>query len=83
MVDTTILHCGFIDCTSLSFSYDVMGRVTVSYTVVHNTPDFCYVEVINAGGQVFSGEVTFMSMNQIQGASGWYETHVTLITTTN
>ena len=83
MSDTTILNCGFIDCTSISFSYDIMGRVTVSYTVVHNSPDFCYAEVIEAGTRTFSGEVTSMSMNQITGTVGWYETHVTLITTTN
>jgi hypothetical protein len=83
MADTLNLSCGFIDCTSLSFNYDVMGLVTVSYTVVHNIADFCYSEVIIAGTRIFSGEVIDMSMNQIAGTSGWYETHVTLITTTN
>lgn len=80
---TTSLGCGFIDCTSLSFTYDIMGRVTVSYTVIHESADFCYVKSISAGGQTFVGEVTAMSLNQIIGTSGWYETHVTLITTTN
>lgn len=80
---TTTMSCGFIDCTSLSFSYDIMGRVTVSYTTIHQSPDFCYTEVINAGNRIFSGDVTSMSLNQIVGTSGWYETHVTLITTTN
>lgn len=80
---TTSLACGFIDCTSLSFSYDIMGRVSVSYTVVHQTQDFCYTEEIFAGGRRFSGDVTSLAMNQITGTSGWYETHVTLITTTN
>ena len=79
---TTDLPCGFIDCTSLSFNYDIMGRVTVSYTTIHRTPKFCYTETVTAGGQTFSGEVTSMTMNAIVGTSGWYETHVTLITTT-
>lgn len=79
---TTTLSCGFIDCTSMSFSYDIMGRVVVSYTVVHQSSDFCYIETIHAGGKVFTGDVTGMSLNQIVGTSGWYETHVTLITTT-
>ncbi len=79
---TTTLDCGFIDCTSMSFSYDIMGRVTVSYTVVHQEPEFCYTELIEAGGQLFGGDVTSMSLNQITGTTGWYETHVTLITTT-
>lgn len=80
---TTTLPCGFIDCTSMSFTYDIMGRVVVSFTTVHQSSDFCYTKTINAGGQVFDGEVTSMSLNAIQGTSGWYETHVTLITTTN
>jgi len=82
-MSTTTLSCGFIECTSISFSYDIMGRVTVSYTTVHQSTDFCYTEVIHAGGRTFSGEVTSMSLNQIVGTVGWYETHVTLITTTN
>ncbi len=77
------MSCGFIDCTSLSFSYDIMGRVVVSYTAIHHTPSFCYTDVISAGGQTFTGDVTGMSLNQITGTVGWYETHVTLITTTN
>ena len=60
-----------------------MGRVTVSYTTVHKSPQFCYTTEIDAGGRTFSGEVTAMSLNQIVGTVGWYETHVTLITTTN
>jgi hypothetical protein len=84
MVTTSIPDgCGFIDCTSLSFTYDIMGRVVVSYTTVHRSPDFCYTDIIDAGGQTFDGDVTSMSLNQIVGTSGWYETHVTLITTTN
>ena len=80
---TTNLPCGFIDCTSLSFNYDIMGRVSVSYTVVHQKPDFCYTEEITAGGRFFKGDVTSLALNQITGTVGWYETHVTLITTTN
>jgi hypothetical protein len=77
------LPCGFIECTSLTFSYDIMGRVTVSYTSVHKDPDFCFVKELDAGGQTFTGEVLSMSMNQIIGTVGWYETHVTLVATTN
>ena len=75
--------CGFIDCTSLSFTYDIMGRVVVSYTTVHQQTGFCYTKVIKAGGQTFTGDVTAMTLNQIAGTVGWYETHVTLITVTN
>ena len=73
----------FIDCTSLNISYDVMGRVTVSYVVIHDRQDFVTYNSIDAGGQTFSGYVVSASMNQIPNTANWYETHVTLITTTN
>ncbi len=73
----------FIDCTSLSFSYNIMGIVTISYTMVHRDPTFCYVTEIIAGGQTFEGYVTDMSLTQIKGTNAWYETHVTLTATTN
>jgi len=71
----------FIDCTSLSISYDVMGRVTVTYTVTHDTAEFIVYKTITAGGQVYSGYITNASMNQIPNTN-WYETHATLISTT-
>jgi hypothetical protein len=73
----------FIDCTSLNLSYNVMGLVTISYTVVHNTADFVTYNTVDAGGQTFTGFVTNASFNQIPQTEGWYETHVTLIATTN
>lgn len=73
----------FIDCTSLNFSYNSMGIVTVSYTVIHNEPRFVVYKEIDAGNQQFSGYVTNASMNEIIGTQGWYETHVTLVATTN
>jgi hypothetical protein len=72
----------FIDCTSLNISFDVMGRATVSYTIVHNAPRFTVVNTINVGGETFRGYVVNASMNPIPKAAGWYETHVTLIATT-
>jgi hypothetical protein len=68
----------FIECSSLSFSYNIFGIVTVSYIMVHREASFCYVTELDAGGQHFFGYVTDMSMNQIQGTNDWYETHVTL-----
>jgi hypothetical protein len=73
----------FIDCTSLSFSYNVMGIVTVSYTVVHNVFNFVTYDSISAGGQNFRGYVTNASLNQIPSTEGWFETHVTLLATTD
>lgn len=79
------LNCsdGYIDCTSLSFSYDILGRVTVSYTVFHETNDFCYTTDITTGGQKFEGIITSMSLNKIQGTEKWYETHVSLVAMAN
>lgn len=73
----------FIDCTSLNISYSVMGIATVSYTVVHDSPQFVTYNSISAGGQTFTGYVVNASVDQIMNTSGWFETHVTLIATTN
>jgi hypothetical protein len=73
----------FIDCTSLNISYNVMGIATVSYTVVHNVFEFITYETISAGGQTFTGYVINASLNQIPNTDGWYETHVTLLATTD
>lgn len=73
----------FIDCGSLSISYDIMGIATVSYTVVHDYPGFVTYDSISAGGQYFRGYVINASVNPIIGTDGWYETHVTLLSTTN
>lgn len=72
----------FIDCTSLNISYDIMGRVTVSYTMVHDTDNFEAINKITAGGQTFTGYVVSASMGPIPKSVGWFETHVTLIATT-
>ena len=73
----------FIDCTSLSISYDVMGLATVTYTVVHDTAGFVVYDSITAGGQTFDGYIMNASMNPLPGTEGWFETMATLITTTN
>ena len=71
----------FIDCTSLSISYDIMGIATVNFTVVKNSPGFptTSMNVISAGGRVFEGYVTSASLTPIPNAAGWYETRVTLV----
>lgn len=73
----------FIDCTSLSLSYNVMGIVTVSYTVVHDSFEIVTYPSISAGGQTFTGYVINASVNQIPQTENWFETHVTMIATTN
>lgn len=76
-------NVAFIECTSLSFSYDTMGLVTVSYTMVHNTEDITVLNEIEAGGQKFRGYVMDAFMSAIPNTSGWYETNVSMIATTN
>jgi hypothetical protein len=77
----------FIECTSLNIAYDIMGRVTLSYTVVHDEggivpfPDGTTGSII-AGGRTFQGFVANASMNQIPNTL-WYETHVTFIAVAN
>lgn len=73
----------FIECTSLSITYDVMGVATVVYTVVHDVPGMKAYNTISAGGQTFRGYVANAAVTTIPNTSGWFETHVTLITTTN
>lgn len=73
----------FMDCTSLSISYNTMGIATVSFTMVHNTNDFEVMESVSAGGQNFNGHVISATMNRIPNTNGWYETHVTLLATTD
>lgn len=73
----------FIECTSLNVNYNIMGIVTVSYTIVQDTYDTDNVTTsITAGGQIFSGYVTDISVAPIPRTS-WYEVHITLITTTD
>lgn len=73
----------FIDCTTLSINYDIMGIATVSYVLVSNIQGMRYWHPINAGGQTFSGYVSSIDMNIIPDTEGFNENHVTLITTTD
>jgi hypothetical protein len=72
----------FIDCSSLSMSYDSLGRVTLNYVVVSSDASMHTYDVVNAGGQTFTGYVVTAALSQIPNTN-WYETHVTLISTTN
>jgi hypothetical protein len=76
----------FIDCPSLSISYDIMGLASVNFTVVKNEPG--WPEIINPptsvtlndiGGRDFTGFVTSASLTPIPNTSNWYETRVTLM----
>lgn len=70
----------FIDCTSLSISYDIMGIATVNFTVVSDSPGFpsMSMNTLSVGGRIYEGYVTSASLAQIPNTTGWYETRVTL-----
>ena len=70
----------FIECTSLSISYDNMGLATVNYTLVSDSSNITPYEVVDAGNVVFRGYVTNMAMQKIPNTD-WYEAQITLITT--
>jgi hypothetical protein len=74
----------FIECTSLSISYDILGVATVTYTVITDSPGFegQLKKSITAGGQTFTGYITNANINPIPNTE-WYELHATLISTTN
>ncbi len=72
----------FIDCTSVKVSYDVMGRVTVSYTIVSDDSGMKAYTTVEFGGRTFTGYVVSITLNQIPNTL-WYENYVTLIATTD
>jgi hypothetical protein len=71
----------FIECTSLNISYDVMGLVSISYTVVSNTPGMKIFGVVEGAGFSYSGFVTNASYNPLANST-WFETHVTIMAVT-
>ncbi len=71
----------FIECTSLSISYDNLGLATVSYTLVSDSPDIIPYETIETDSVTFTGYVTNMTM-QTMPNTDWYEAQITLITVT-
>ena len=73
----------FLDCSSLSFSYDIMGVTTINYTIVHDTESAQLRREITAGGHVFSGYISNISTMPVPNTEGWFETNVTLVATTN
>jgi len=74
----------FIECTSLSVSYDITGIATVSYTVMSNTEDITAWDNLSFGGRTFTGFVTsatmtIVSRTETDDDGPWYQTQVTLL----
>lgn len=76
----------FIECTSLSVSYDITGIATISYTVLSDTPGMKAYDVITVGNKTFQGYITSATYSIIPqsdvGFAGWYQTQVNLIALT-
>lgn len=70
----------FIDCTSVNISYDTMGRVTLSYTLVSDTPELKAGEQPSLPNRTFSGYVVSINNNQIPNTD-WYENQITMLGT--
>jgi len=80
----------FIDCGSVSISYDRMGIATLNYTVI--TTDkaaitFSGKETVSFGGKSFTGYVMNVGINPISSVTGasksiWVAANITLVTTT-
>ncbi len=73
----------FIDCTSLSVSFNIMGQATISYVMVHKENRLCYKDPSNfvISNRVFCGYILNMQMSRIPDTA-WYETSITMIATT-
>lgn len=71
----------FIECTSISIGFNVMGQATVTYTVVSDSSGFKIIRPVTFGGRTFNGYVASAYNRQIPNTS-WYETNVTLMATT-
>ena len=71
----------FIECGSLSISYDVLGLASVSFTVVTNE-DFLNQEytTLTVGDLIFTGYITGVSAKPILGTS-WFEWGMSLVMT--
>lgn len=74
----------FMECTSLSISYDVMGLATVNYVIVSDSPDIVVYNQVEVGDPTvqFDGYATNVSHQKIPNTD-WYETNVTLIAVAN
>jgi len=76
---------GFIDCTSLNISYDVLGMATLTFAIVHETNEIHLrnrIELQTAPPRTFVGFVTNVSVQRIPNTA-WFESHVTLLATTD
>ena len=73
----------FIECTSLSVSYDITGIASVSYTVISDEAGMKAYDSVTIGNRTFTGYVTSATYSVIPRSEdsfgGWYQTQVNLL----
>jgi len=71
----------FIECESLSISYNEMGIATITYTVVSDNSSIpsSVGNSISVGGLNFSGFITNLYQQPIPNTENWYTTNVTMV----
>ena len=60
----------FIDCTTISISYDILGRATISFTVIaaNSAPlDAQAYTNVTFGGINFTGFITSLTVRRLSG----------------
>ena len=71
----------FIECSSLSISYDILGLATVSFTVVTDSDSLAEdYTTINVGDLTFTGYITGATKRPIL-STDWWEWGMTLVMT--
>ena len=64
----------FIDCGSLSISYDATGKATISFNVITDTNDLANDYTNQQWGSVrYDCIMTNVTQRPILGSNGWYE----------
>lgn len=76
----------FMECESLSISYNIMGIASISYTIISDSASPYIDNSIRAGGVNFDGVITSVYTQPIpktERADGgsWYSTNVTMVAT--
>lgn len=74
----------FIECESITVSYNAMGIATISYTLISDSDSINLQNAITVGGVTFKGWITEVYQQQIpktehSSTGSWYSTNVTMI----
>lgn len=72
----------FIDYTTFSVNYDVMGTVTATFVVLRNTygmPSSKFLSTVAMSNVTLTGYVTSITINPIAKSAGWVECTISMI----